>query len=207
MPATDKKMKKRDDGEGWAGGLCGCASAGEEDECHMCLFAFLCPAIVYGVNYSTVTQAAQPKICERDCLWPCIVHCLADTCISSIALGICFNGTGASVILPLACCLRYTHRRAALDIARAATRSSIEEEKWYCTLAKEALCWGCSMAQVHRMFTLHNTAAAAAAKSAPVTKMHGFLILGTLSVPPSLKNSIAGADTQPLLLPVTASSA
>jgi hypothetical protein len=49
-------------------------------------------------------------------------------------------------IPPIACCLRYTHRRAAANGREGAAASML----------KETFCWSCSLTQVHKELSHNN---------------------------------------------------
>ena len=180
----------------WAGGLCGWGTSTDED-CGMCVLALFCPAVMYGINYHTAmlgTTAHQHD--GLDCIMPCIAHTLADVCLSSIVLSFCCSCNGATFTLPFACCLRYTHRRAAIALHFESSADQHGESRC-ATLGKEFLCWGCSMAQVNRELR-HPSG-----KSARVT---GFTPIGTLW---ATNNSMAAAPLyEPLkTVPVVAPTA
>jgi hypothetical protein len=174
---TKKNMTTPKSSSEWAGGLCGCTS-GSEEECHCCVFASLCPAIMYGLNYELATTTAghiAQKSGDCGCILPCISHTLVDACVSAIALSVCC-GSNLSVHMPLACCLRYTHRRAAVASA------SSNETKCY-SITVETLCYGCSMSQVNRQLKQNKRqtdAGHAAAGARKIGQITGNALMGTL---------------------------
>ncbi len=197
----DKMSSSSSSGGDWAGGLCGYAS-GDEDDCLLCLCAVACPSVIYGVNYHVAMMMSRSPTNpghhhhpdnKLDCILPCIAHSLADTCISTIALSVCFNCTGGSIVLPLACCLRYTHRRAAIAMAPRVHNDDDDAIESKCaTFATEFLCYGCSLAQVNRQFNLQRNAAASGAGQAAAT-MTGSGLIGTLRVANHMPRAAAAA--------------
>ena len=134
--------------EEWGGGLLGCHN--DDHDCCIFITACFCPAVVYGINYSIIAKGNEDS--TYHCLLPCITHSLVDSFLSTFALGACWggpcaNGGCSGVPLPLACCLRYNHRRTAIWLQRA-------EEAEAMSMLKETFCWGCSLAQVNRQFNL-----------------------------------------------------
>ncbi len=150
----------------WAGGL-----MGYSDDCPFCLLACICPPIAYGLNFQEATGDS-----ECACILPFISHTLLDAVVTPLVC-CAYHSTGFA--LPLACCLRYNHRRVAVKAAGAA------EPKLDSFIA-EVFCWGCSQAQVKRQRLRH---------------CRGNTILGTLSAPvapipiavPFVNNSINNA--------------
>ncbi len=159
-------MEKKED---WGGGLWGCT--GNEDECGVFIAACICPTVVYGINYSIITDDS-----HSSCIIPCITHALLDSLLSTIAMGACWggpcaNGGCSGVPLPLACCLRYNHRRAAVWLHD-------DTESKAMSLLYEMACWGCSLAQVNRKFRKRGDAL----KQLKGNNLTGWLTKNTMSM-------------------------
>ena len=160
--------------EDWGGGLWGCTV--NDDECGICIAACICPAVVYGINYSIITKRKDDDS-HSGCILPCIAHALVDSLLSTIALGACWggpcaNGGCSGVLLPLACCLRYNHRRAAVWLHD-------DTESKAMSLLYEMACWGCSIAQVNRQF--RKRVEAPANKQLKGNNLTGWLTKNTMS--------------------------
>jgi Cys-rich protein (TIGR01571 family) len=155
--------------EEWGGGLCGCL--GNDEDCGIFIAALFCPAVVYGINYSIVMKTDD----SHSCIMPCIAHALLDSFLSTLACcgGPCVDGRGTP--LPLACCLRYNHRRVALWMHNDKSESKAM------SMVYETLCWSCSLAQVHRQFKKNGDALLPSGKIVKGNNLTGWLTKNTMN--------------------------
>ncbi len=118
----------------WDSGLFECCS--DQDSCGFCVLSFFCPAVAYGINLNTITGNGP---CTA-----CIMHTSVDFCmLTNIFQTVSFFTTIYTPLPPIACCLRYTHRRAAANGREHAGMSML----------RETFCWACSMTQVRKEFS------------------------------------------------------
>ena len=117
----------------WGSGLFACCS--DRDSGLFCVLSCFCPCVAYSINFHTVSG--------NGTFSACILHGLVDLCMLTDLFNTMSFFKPYAPLPPIACCLRYTHRRAA---ANGRERASV-------SMLKEVFCWGCSMTQVRNEFS------------------------------------------------------
>ncbi len=121
----------------WNSGLFACCS--DQDSCRFCILSCFCPGIAYGINTNTIAGNGPYTACT--------VHSAVDCCMLTDLFQIVSSFTTYAPLPSIACCLRYTHRRAAANGREHAAMSML----------RETFCWSCSMTQVRKEFRQEET--------------------------------------------------
>ena len=162
-------MHRGQERDPWRSGLCRCyADAGDNEDLLCVMGACACPCIGYAWNYAVGVQK------ESDgCVWllPCCTHLVLDGGASALA-GY-FSGI-PYLLLPVGTLLRVVQRRA------------VEKEQLTSTCVEELFCWGCSIGELNRKLK--------AREEQHLPPYKGNSILGTLSEPPVIEDSMLGED-------------
>jgi Cys-rich protein (TIGR01571 family) len=117
----------------WDNGLFACCS--DHESCRFCIMSCFCPGVSYAINFNSMTGDGPYAAC--------VTHTCVDVGMLTELFNIFSLFMPYAPLPPIACCLRYTHRRAAADGRERAGMSML----------KETFCWPCSLTQVRKEFS------------------------------------------------------